>query len=183
MKTKFITRTNICAAILLAGLSISEAQPAESAPAIEATIRQYYAAMAKRDMESLRGVLDKKFIVVEADRANAKVGVLDSGKSSELLPPEGNHDWDDIQISSVKIEISPTHPSVAVVSFTLTQPLDAKSVARLKEALDGAFGQFDESQRKAVAQRIADRAIHNSEFAMLARRDGKWKIVSLSVPR
>ena len=183
MKATSILESILCAAILLVGLSVSQAQPADTAPVVEKTIRQYYAAMAKRDVESLREVLDRKFVIVEADQVNAKVGVLDSGKSAELLPPEGNHDWDNIQISSVKIEISPTHPSVAVASFTLTRPLDASSVAHLQEALDTAPAEFDESNRKAIARRIADRAIHYSEFAMLARRDGKWKIVSISVPR
>ena len=154
-----------------------------NAPAVERTIRQYYAAMANRDVQKLGAVLDKKFMIVEADRTDARVALLDSGKSSDLLPPQGNHDWDDLQVSSVKIEISSTHPSVAVASFTLIRPLSAKSVAGLQAALDAAPAEFDASQRKALAQRIADRAIHFSEFAMLARRDGRWKIVTLSVPR
>ncbi len=134
-------------------------------------------------MESLQGLLDRRFVIVEAGQANARVGVLDSSKSADLLPPEGNHDWDNIQVSSVKVEVSATHPSVAAVSFTLKQPLDASSVARLQEALDTAPGAFDESKRSEITTRIANRAVHYSEFAMLARRDGRWKIVSVSVPR
>jgi hypothetical protein len=30
---------------------------------------------------------------------------------------------------------------------------------------------------------IAERAVSNAMFAMLARRDGKWKIVCLSFPK
>jgi len=48
-----------------------------------------------------------------------------------------------------------------------------KRVADLEAALKGISAEFDESQKKAAAKIIADRAIHNSMFAMLARQDGK----------
>jgi len=42
---------------------------------------------------------------------------------------------------------------------------------------------LNELEKQAMAKMIADHAATGSGFAMLARRDGKWKIVSLTFPK
>jgi hypothetical protein len=182
MKTLFKTMLALLATILLAGLHVSYARSEDAAREVESVIRQYYKAMSARDLESLREVLDSRFIAVEAGSEDAKVHVVDTSKISDLLPPEGHPDWQNLQISQVKVEVSGTHPSVATASFIVTQPFDAKKIAALENALKSAPPEFDDLHRKAAAKLIADRAINNAELAMLARRDGKWKIVTISVP-
>jgi hypothetical protein len=105
--------------------------------------------MAMRDLDRLREVADASFTVVKAGHENAKTYAVEASKGSELLPRNDN--WEKIQISSIKVQVSSTNPSVASASFILTQPPGANS------------------DRYAA-------------FAMLARRDGKWRIVSISIP-
>ncbi|HOY59720.1 MAG TPA: hypothetical protein PK640_16500 [Verrucomicrobiota bacterium] len=182
MKTLFNIMLAILAASLLSGLGISSAQREDAAKEVEGIIRQYYKAMATRDVAGLRAALDSRFFVVESGRDNAKVHVVDTSKSSDLLPPEGNDDWQNLQISQVKVEVSSTHPSVAAASFIVTHPLDAEKITALEDALKSAPPEFEDSHRKAAAKLIADRGSNNAELAMLARRDGRWKIVTISVP-
>jgi hypothetical protein len=179
-KAKLITLV-----IVIAGLNVGRAQEADATKEIKKTIRDYFAAMSARDVQGLRAVLDKRFVAVEAADKNAEVHFVDTGNAKELLPPEGNDDWDKdkIRLSSVKAEVSATHPSVAMASFTLTFPLDDQRVAGLEAALKQLPADFDESQRKAAARIIADRAVTNAMFAMLARQHGKWKIVCMSLPK
>jgi hypothetical protein len=171
--------------IVLAGLTVGRAQEADAKNEIEKAIRDYLAAMSARDVDGLRTVLDKRFTIVEAAQNHAKVHLIDAGNSKALLPPEGNDDWDkdQVRLSAIKAEISASHPSVAMVSFTLTFPLSDERVAAFEGLLRQKPGEFDAARRKAVARIVADRAIHNSMFAMLARQDGIWKIVCLSLPR
>jgi hypothetical protein len=182
MKARLQNLITLSTTLLVSGLNFAYAQDQNSRTEIEAVILQYFKGMANRDVESLRGVLDKKLMVVEAGHTSAKTGVVDTSKNSELLPPEGNDDWTTVKVSAIETRVSGTHRSVAVASFILTQPLDDKKIAALQAVLKDRPEALDEAQRKEVTKRIADRAIQHSELAMLARRDGKWKIVSISVP-
>ena len=148
-------------------------------------LKDYLKAMSARDVEGLQAVLDKHFVGVEAADNNAKVHFVHTDNSRELLPPEGNHDWDKIKprLSSFKAEVSTPHPSVAMASFTMTYSLPNETLGHLEAALKQMPAEADESKRKEAAKIIADRAIHNSMFAMLARQDGKWKIVCMSFPK
>ena len=175
----------IAAAIFIAALNFCRAQQVEMTAEIEKTLRDYLTAMSSRDVEGLRSVMDKRLAVIEAGRTNAKVGFLDTSNGKELLPPEGNHDWDKdkIRLASVKVEISATHSSVAMASFTLSFPLTDKRVADLEALLKQTPAAFGDQQRKAAQQMITDRAIHNAMFAMLALENGRWKIVCMSFPK
>jgi hypothetical protein len=139
----------LCVWMLLGGSITAPAQNVSGTDEVKQTIRQFFKAMATRDLDHLRDVVDVTFTVVKAGRETAKTYVLEASKGAELLPR--NDDWENIQISSMKIQVSSTNPSVAVASFALVQPPGANS----------------------------DRY---SAFAMLARREGKWRIVSISIP-
>jgi len=184
MKTTVTTKW-IAAAILMASLNIGDAQQADATKEIEKALGDFLAAMSVRDVKGLQEVLDKHFVGVEAGDKSAKVWVVDTANGNGLLPPKGNNDWDKdkIKLSSVEAKISTTHPSVAMASFTLTFPLSDKELANLEAAWKDAPPEFDESRKKAAAKIISDRAIHNSMFAMLARQDGRWKIVCMSFPK
>lgn len=170
---------------IIAALNVGHAQESDATGGVEQTIRDYLAAMSARDVEGLRAVLDKRFGMIEASDKNAKVHFVDTDNSKELLPPEGNDDWDKdkIKLSSIKTEVSATHPSVAMASFTLTFPLSDKKIASLETVLKLAPAELDAVRKKALERMVADRAIHNSMFAMLARQSGRWKIVCMSFPK
>jgi hypothetical protein len=141
--------------------------------------------MSDRDIDGLRAVLDKQFILIEARPDNARPHVLNSGAVNQLLPPEGNQDWhtNKMKVASISIEASDTHPSVAMASIVMRRPLDDKTVADMKEALEMKAGGLNEAQRETVAKQIAARAIDRTMLAMLIRQAGVWKIVCLSVPK
>jgi hypothetical protein len=184
MKAFFKTKC-VAAVIIIAALNVGRAQQADSTKEIEQAIRDYLTAMSARDVKGLQAVLDKRFVAIEAADKNAKVHLVDTASEKELLPPKGNNDWDkdNIRLSAVEVKISETHPSVAMASFTLTVPMSAQKVANLEAALKDLPAEFNDAQRKAATKIIADRAVHNSMFAMLARQDGHWKIVSMSFPK
>ena len=184
MKSLF-TISSIVAALFVLALHLGHAQPADVTPEIEKTLRAYLSAMSSRDVDALRSLLDTHLAVIEAGQTNAKIAFPDTSSTRTLLPPEGNHDWDhhQLRLSSVKAELSPTHPSVAMVSFTLTHPLTPKRVAELEEALQRMPGEFDAQQTKTVQSMITHRAIHHAMFALLARHNGQWKIVCMTFPK
>jgi len=152
---------------------------------IQKAIGQFFAATSARDVEKVRAVVAKGFTAVEAAHESAQVYAVDTGDSKKLLPPEGNRDWEEgkIKLSSVKAEISSTHPSVAMASFTLTIPLEADRLADYQALLKRSPEGFGVEQRRIIEKIVADRAIHNTMFAMLARQGGQWKIVSMSFPK
>jgi hypothetical protein len=170
--------------ITLAVLATSRPTKAQDAAAkeIEGAIHQFYTSLSLRDVQGLRNSVDARFIIVAAGGANAKVGVLDASRPADLLPPEGNDDWKDVQVSSITVQVSATHPSVATASFTLNQPLPDSKITAMKAALKERPEAFTEAERAAAEKRIADRAIQNMEFAMLVLDERRWKIVSISVP-
>jgi hypothetical protein len=53
----------------------------------------------------------------------------------------------------------------------------------MQEALNSTALKLDETQRKAANRWIAARAIDQSMLAMLARQEGNWRIVCLSIPK
>jgi len=121
---------------------------------------------------------------VEAAGSGARLEVIETDKPEKVLPPPGNEDWRDVKVSDVKAEMSATHPSVAIASFTLVFPLGEKQIAGYRAALkDDLAKRLGDQQRKAIKKMIDDRAVHNAMFAMLARQKGQWKIVCLSLPK
>lgn len=167
------------------------AQESAVSKEIERTIRQFFTSMSKRDVEGLRAVLDTQLVVVEAGsdpigtvnagERSAKVHVIDAAKAKEMIPAQGDRDLDKLRISDVKAKTSITHPSLAIASFTMTFPLDAKQIAAMKQGTEGN-PEVTDALREAVAKAIKDRAVHKSMFAMLARQRGKWKIACVTLP-
>ena len=141
--------------------------------------------MSSRDTTELRTVLHSQVSIIKARQDNANIGLLTVRTGSEFLPPIGNKDWDKdkITLTSMRVEISATHPSVAMVSFTLDFRLRDQEVDGLKKALKNSPADFSEQQTKEIQKRIADRAVKNSMFAILAKQGGDWKIVSISLPQ
>jgi len=171
--------------IVVATLNCGHAQETDAAGELEKTIRTYLRAMSTRDVEGLQSVMDKQLVAIEAAEQKARVQFFDTTSGKELLPPEGNDDWNEakIKLSSFEARISETHPSVAMASFTLTMPMEDQQVARLESLVKEMSAELEEGQKKGLAKLIANRAIHNAMFAMLAKVDGQWKIICMSFPK
>ena len=88
-----------------------------------------------------------------------------------------------MKIASIKVEVSDSHSSVATASIVVRRPLDDKTVAGMEEMLKLKAADLDEDQREAVTKWIVARAIDKTMLTMLARQEGVWKIVCLSVPK
>jgi hypothetical protein len=183
MKTLLKITTAISGCLLMAGSISGYAQDANATNAIAKTLHQYYTAMAARDVQALQGVLDSTFIVVEAGGESSRTHVLNATDTAKLLPPEGNDDWQNLQVTDLKVNVSGTHPSVATVSYTVFHPLSPNQVNALEQVLKAPAAPLDESQRHEVSRRLTDKGSRESECAMLALRDGRWRIVTISVPK
>jgi hypothetical protein len=181
MKPLFNRQWVIAMILIITSLITASAQPADATRDIDATLRRYFTAMAERDTDGLRSVLHKQFILIEAKPDSARPHLVDTRGADKLLPPEGNQDWrtNNMKIASVAIEVSNTHPSVAMASIVVSRPLDDKTVASMEDALK----QLDGAKRATMAKQIAARATDRTMLAMLARQAGAWKIVCLSVPK
>jgi hypothetical protein len=184
MKTFFMCQF-IAVLLIATTLGVGHAQETEATKEIGMAIRDYLMAMSTRDIQGVRAVLAAQFTAVEAADSTARIHLVDTASGKGLLPPEGNRDWDKdkIKLSSVKAEVSATHPSVAIASFTLSALLSDKQVAALEAALKLPPEEFDESRRKTASKLIGDRAVHSAMFAMLAKAEGKWRIVCMSFPK
>jgi hypothetical protein len=183
MKTPLKITAAISAFLLMTGCIGGYAEEASATNAIAKALHQYYQAMAARDVEALRGVLDSTFIVVEAAAKGAKTHVINAADTTKLLPPEGNDDWQNLQVTDFKVSVSSTHPSVATVSYSVFHPLRPDQLKALAEVLKAPASPLDESQRHEVSRRLADRGSRESECAVLALREGRWRIVTFSVPK
>lgn len=164
-------------------LGLGFAQENAATKKIESSVRQFFTSMSTRDFKSLQAVLDTQLVGIEATGQNAGIHWLDTTDDEEMFPPKGNDDWDDVGVADMKIELSTTHPSVAVASFTLTFPLDAGQAATLRDAVEKKTIELSDAQKKVFDKMIKDQVVRNSMFAMLARRNGKWKIICMSLPK
>ena len=182
MKTQLRITTVLGVCMLIAGSIAGYAQDKNATKEIRNTIRQYYHAMAIRDVDALQDVLDKAFIVVEAGRENAKAHVVNSDAPSNLLPPEGNDDWHNLQVTDLKVSLSRTHPTVATVAYAVLHPLDADDTKALEDVLKSSSSPLDQARRQEIHKRLGEGGSKESECAMLVLRDGRWRIVSISVP-
>jgi hypothetical protein len=116
---------------------------------VEETIRTFFRAMATRDADLLRSVVDTTITMISAGRENATAHVVDASKPSDLLPQ--NDDWEHIRIGSLTVDLPGSVSSACTASFLLIQPPGNA-----------------EDQHPSTA--------------MLARRDGRWRIVSMTIP-
>lgn len=166
-------RYGIWAAILVVMLTVERVQ---ADPRVEKTIRDFFTAMAARDATGLNRVLGERFATISAGRLSAKVGFDEAKNWEGLLSRKGN-DPSNLEISSVKVDISPTHRSVGIASFTL-------NIRFTRQQLADAEAELKENPQNAELRRlIADGGIQASMFAMLAGNyDGTWKIVCISLP-
>lgn len=164
----------ICAAIFLGMLSVGRVH---ADPNVEKTIRDFFTAMTARDAASLKRVLGEKVAVIGAGSLRATVGFDETMNGRGLLAPERNG-LDKMEVSAVKVDVSPTHRSVAVASFTLNIRLSKRQLADAAAEL-----KQKPSNAEYLRKLIADGGIKASMFAMLAgNQDGTWKIVCVSLP-
>ena len=169
---------------LMPELHVACAEEPTAQKEIETAIGQFFSSMSKRDVKALQAVLyAPRFVGIEAAGQQAQAHVIHTDKPEELLPPEGNDDWDNVRISDVKVQTSTTHPSVAVASFTLEFPLDAKTVARYKKMLEANPAELGEAKKKAFSKIVDDGALKTTMFAMFGRQLRKWKIVCITLPK
>lgn len=170
----------VFAVVLLPGFCAAQTEDGNAQQQIGNSIRQYYSGLAKRDLAELRKALDDKFVIVAAARQSARTGVLDTSKPADILPK--NDDWDHAEVTSVQAEVSTTHPTVAMASFTLKLPLTPNQITAMQDALKQQPDAFSQEEKRVVEKRIEDRAVITSQFAMLAFKERSWKIVSISLP-
>ena len=102
---------------------------------IETTIRQYFTSMSKRDAVNMRAVLATKFVAIEAANPDANIEVIDIFSDKKILPPQGNNDWNNIEISDAKAKLSATNASIAIASFDLVFPQDERKIAQYKNII------------------------------------------------
>jgi hypothetical protein len=183
MKTPSPSGVLVRAVLLSVGLAVGYAQAAEDqTKEVVAALRGYFKALGERDIAGLQAVTDTRLALITATDQNATVHILETNNEKAVFPPAGNKDWEQTSLESLRTEISATHPSIATISFTLSLPLDAKTVSAHRAILKKPPPDLTAEQKKRIEKRIADRAINNSMFAVLARREGKWRVITLSVP-
>lgn len=134
--------------------------------------------MATRDVESLRTVVEPGFMVVEA--AHPDVHMLNTSDLEKLRLTQREADWENAKVSDVKSETSSTHPSIASASFMLTVPLADAQVSQMQRMLRDSEMPLDKYQRHAIKEAITAKQITASMFAMLGKRNGKWKIMCIT---
>jgi len=186
MKTAWFTRWMAVLIVMVMGrVDGLVAQEGGAEREIEKAIGDYLSAMSGRDAKGVQAVLAGTFVAVEAGDKEAKVHLVDPANTRELLPPEGNNDWakERIRLGSIKATVSETHPSVAMAAFTLTIPLSDPQVTQFESILKDAPAKLDERQKEAMARIVANRAMHHAMFAMLAREQDRWKILSMTFPK
>jgi hypothetical protein len=184
MKTMRAVTLVLGACLLMAGSIAGQAQaPAEGATnEVAKAIHAYYRAMGARDMEALQSVLEATFMLVKAKRpGQAQAHVLTSREPSHLLPPEGNQDWQNVLVQDVKVTLSGPRPSVAAVSYTLFHPTKPDMAQMWKEALGAPTSPLDQAQRAEITKRLEAGGGRTAQHAMLAFRDGAWRIVCISL--
>lgn len=169
--------------LLIVGSPSGYAQEESSTKDVGETIHRYYRAMETRDVEALQQVLHPTFIGIESGRGNAKVHIINTSDTSKLLPPDGNNDWENLTLKDLNVIVSSTHPSVATVSYSVFHPTDPRIVEMLQDELKVSASELDEVRRNEISTLLAAKGSTESECAMLALCDGKWRIVCLSVPR
>jgi hypothetical protein len=184
--------TSICVASVLATATVKlpSADKPDTTGQIEEPVRAYFKASSEKDLQGIRAVLDQHVIAVKCGD-NAKVGPVDTADSKQILPPNdewAKPAWDSgkIRLSFLKTEVSATEGSVAVVSFRLTFPKDDKQIEGARWTLKRIPSDMPPPEASAFRKRmeamISERAMHFDLFATLAKRDGVWKIVCISLP-
>jgi hypothetical protein len=165
-------------------------QPAEKIAdenAVRNALEQYFKAMRERDASAIEGLLRSPAIAVEVSRESAGVELVDRSKHQQLLPPEGNKDWEKLALSDVTVQISPTHPAVAMVSFVLAKKLSEQEVQGMKAALaEQKLVKITKEQRTMLESMLQKKRLDNVMFALMGKDSkdrGRWKIIAMTFPR
>ncbi|HVU89921.1 MAG TPA: hypothetical protein VHD36_21500 [Pirellulales bacterium] len=155
---------------------------------VEAALRTFYSGIANRDADAVRSVIDPSNIMidhlVEGGAPSVRLEKIDIADPKSLLPPEGNHDWENVQIKDVKVAIARPMGAVAHASLILFTPVDDEQIATWKSILDREGKEMRPTDREELNWFITERAISFEIFATLVKKgDGKWRIICLSFPR
>ena len=150
---------------------------------ISEVVKGYFASVRDRDFDGIQAVLHESLTLVEASHTSSKIEVLRSDASKDLLPPPGNDDWEEVTISDISVRVSSTHPSVAAVSFVIDIPIDEEVLKSLREISSETMASFDDETKKRIDQSLREKSNRAAMFALLAKKRGEWKIVSLALPK
>jgi hypothetical protein len=180
--------------------ALADARREADEQAIRAVVEQYFQALKDRDAEGMRNILSSPLIAVEAGDLNSHIEVIDTRNTKTLFPPEGNDDWENVTISEMNVTISESVPSVAMVSFVLMMKLGDEEIKRMEETVaseDPPPPPFSitkeewKQARKRVERAIKDGGhrvellalvVREGSNARVARKDGRWKIVVITLP-
>ena len=149
--------------------------------AIRQVLQDFVESMKKHDVDGVRGLYHSLAIGVGASGAgdNAWVQLVDPEKPERFVPPEGNEKWDRITFCEERVELSPTHPSIAVVSFVFQMKMAKEDLKALQDHLS----ELDEGERKLAEKMFTGGHARFSMFALMAKKRGQWKIVSMTFPK
>ena len=150
---------------------------------ISEVVKQFFASIRDRDVHGIQDVLHESLTVVEVSHTSSSIEVLRSDACKALLPPPGNDDWEKATISDICVQISSTHQSAAAVSFVINFPVDEKELKMLQEMSSETMASLDDEHKKVLDQVLTEKSHKASMFALLAKRRGEWKIVSMTLPK
>lgn len=150
---------------------------------IESTIKEFFGGIKTRDIERVRNSLHENAIILEDSHPNAgRIDVVHTMDESKLLPPNGNDDWEKIELSSFEIQHT-SKSSVATMTFVLKTPLTEKEVTSLQIVLKSPPSPLTDEEKKKWERIIKSKMMETTLHAMLAKKKGSWKIVCLSMPK
>jgi hypothetical protein len=171
----FLLATIACASCAAAEDTADAKSP--DAEQIAQAVEGFFAATGDRDVIRLRDVVDQSLLIVEAG-SKPDVHLFHSPNVTHLLPPHGNDDVKSLKIDRVAANVSATNPTVAMASFRVALPISESQQKELRAMLEAP------NQLTSEAKSQIQGALDGMEmFAMLVRKDGKWKLVALTVPK
>lgn len=171
------------ALLLQAGVTPAATAADGDARAIRGALTRFFEAMGKGDAESMRDLSHTSLTCVEVSGESSAVEVLGPDKLDTLLPPQGIEDFKHVTVADVSVHLSPTHPAAAMASFVIQLPLRGETLKALRNMPADTMAQLDERRRRVLTRMLEDKSRTASMFALMAKRRGAWKIVSMTFPK
>lgn len=179
MNRQFTVLT-LAVTLLLAFTLNGAAQPTDAVNAITQTVTTYYQTLGNRNASALTNLVEPTILVVESKRGQARTHVVDTSDPVKLLPPEGNRDWLNVRITAVNVSLSGDQPSSATATYSVFHPLKPELVEIWEAELKSSNSVWDQKQKDEIAKLLKAKGQATTERAMLAFREGQWRIVSIT---
>jgi len=167
--------------IVMSVAAVSAADRTADEQTVRTVLEKYVESMRRRDIDGVKSCLHTSFTAVEVGNDGSAVEVVDPTKSEKLLPPEGNKDWEKITFTDIHVQVSPTTPSIAMVSYVAKMKMDErewKAVQENKSLLE----ERAKKDQVDIEQIFKDGCANVSMFALMAKKKGEWKIVCMTFP-